>query len=150
MVSKMKQNTWHTKSAKETIACGREIAAKLSPGSVVALIGDLGSGKTTLVKGIAAGFGIKDAHRVKSPTFVIFHIYQGKIPIYHFDLYRLNHDEDLDNMGFEEFFADRGAVSVVEWADRIPSLMAQANVTVELSADGENERTIRMIDGKNS
>src|SRR3990167_7256380 len=84
---------------------------------------------------------------VKSPTFVIFHIYQADTPIYHFDLYRLETEADLVDIGFDEFLSDRNAISVVEWADRIPSISERATVTVEISVDNEKERTIRLYRG---
>lgn len=119
-------------SASETIACGRKLARRLAPGTVVALTGDLGSGKTTLVKGIASGLGVRDRRQVHSPTFVIFHIYKGRFPLYHFDLYRLEKESDLDAIGIDEFLSDPSAVSVIEWADRIPSVFKRSKVRVDL------------------
>jgi len=120
-------------SAAETIACGRKLARRLVPGTVVALTGNLGSGKTTLVKGIASGLGVGDRRQVHSPTFVIFHIYKGRFPLYHFDLYRLERESDLDAIGVDEFLSDPTAVSVIEWADRIPSVLKRSKVQVDLS-----------------
>ena len=116
----------------------------LCPGSTVALIGELGSGKTTLVKGIALGLGVRDSREVKSPTFVIFHIYNGRIPLYHFDLYRLGGETDFEGIGLDEFLSDRAAVSVIEWADRAPQLSKSADVRVELARLSESKRQIRM------
>ena len=139
---------WETHSAKETIERGRLMGRSLKPGMVIALIGDLGSGKTTLVKGLALGLGVKSTREVKSPTFVIFHIYKGRIPLYHFDLYRLDEASDLEGIGIEEFLADPKAISVVEWADRIPKILEQADIKIELMRRGETDRLIRMHIGE--
>ncbi|MBI4372567.1 MAG: tRNA (adenosine(37)-N6)-threonylcarbamoyltransferase complex ATPase subunit type 1 TsaE [Candidatus Omnitrophica bacterium] len=141
----MSLQKWETHSPHETIERGRQIGRSLKPGTLVALVGDLGSGKTTLVKGIALGLGVKDAKEVKSPTFVIFHMYQGKIPLYHFDLYRLDESSDLEGTGLDEFLFDSNAVSVVEWADRIPSVLREASIRMELAHSGETGRIIRMV-----
>ena len=140
----MSLQKWETHSPSETIERGRTIGRSLKPGTMVALVGDLGSGKTTLVKGLALGLGVKTAREVKSPTFVIFHIYKGKIPLYHFDLYRLDKSSDLEGIGVDEFLSDPTAISVIEWADRIPTILQQAPVRIELTSSSETNRTIRM------
>ncbi len=140
----MSLRKWETHSPSETIERGRAIGRSLKPGTVIALIGDLGSGKTTLVKGLALGLGVKDAREVKSPTFVIFHIYKGRIPLYHFDLYRLDESRDVEGIGMDEFLSDPTAISVIEWADRIPAVLQQASVRIELTSSGETGRTIRV------
>ncbi|MBI3999109.1 MAG: tRNA (adenosine(37)-N6)-threonylcarbamoyltransferase complex ATPase subunit type 1 TsaE, partial [Candidatus Omnitrophica bacterium] len=136
---------WKTHSPIETIERGRAIGRTLKPGTMIALVGDLGSGKTTLVKGLALGLGVQDAaHKVKSPSFVIFHIYKGRAPLYHFDLYRLDESSDLEEIGMDEFLSDPNAISVVEWADRIPAVFNQAPVRIELTSLSETDRIIRM------
>lgn len=140
--------TWNTKSPEETVSCGQEIAKLLKPGMVVGLQGDLGAGKTTLIKGIASGLGLENTSQVKSPTFVIFHIYNARVSIYHFDLYRLNKESDLDGIGIEEFLADPEAVSLVEWIDKIPSVSSQAHIQIKISDQGENDRLIRITHEK--
>ena len=135
---------WRTRSEQETIRRGRFIARSLQPGTVVALVGDLGSGKTTLVKGLALGLGIQDSRQVKSPTFVILHVYKGRIPLYHFDLYRLDNQSDLEGIGIEEFLSDSKAISVIEWADRVPAVLNRADMKIEFRTDSEKTRTIRM------
>ena len=142
------KQTWETHAPEETIACGERIAQMLTPGMNVALDGDLGSGKTTLIKGIARGLGLLDAAQVKSPTFVIFHIYKAEVPIYHFDLYRLNDESDLDAIGFDEFLADPEAISVVEWAGRIPLVYQQTHLHVSITAQSETDRIIQLIYAK--
>ena len=135
---------WETSSPGETMKRGRLIAQKLRTGTKIALIGALGSGKTTFVKGLALGLGVADEREVKSPTFVIFHIYKGRIPLYHFDLYRLDESSNVEDIGLEEFMNDPNAISVIEWADRIPKISKQADIVIQLSKHGETERIIRM------
>ena len=135
---------WLSDSPSETIKTGRIISRLLKPGMVVALVGELGSGKTTLVKGLALGLGVRDAREVRSPTFVIFHIYKGRIPLYHFDLYRLSRPSDLEEIGLDEFFSDLNAISVIEWADRAPEIVKEANLKIELSRLSETRRAIRI------
>jgi tRNA threonylcarbamoyladenosine biosynthesis protein TsaE len=130
-----------SKSVEETIEIGARLARKLKRGSCVALIGDLGSGKTVFAKGIAKGLGVKNARYVNSPTFVIIKEYKGRLPLYHFDLYRLNRSSVIDAEDFEEHFYGDG-VSVVEWADKIRGLLPPKHIEVRLKAKGENERLI--------
>ena len=140
----MPHEKWNSHSPNETVERARLIAKSVCPGTLIALTGELGSGKTTFVKGLALGLGVKDAREVKSPTFVIFHIYQGRIPLHHFDLYRLDESSDLEGIGMDEFLTDPNVVSVVEWADRVPSVLKQAHVQVKLTRSGETDRTIEV------
>ncbi len=126
---------------EDTIAIGKKLAKSLKRGDVVALIGDLGSGKTMLTKGIAEGLGVKNPRYVNSPTFVIIKEYKGKLPLYHFDLYRLNHSTLLDSESYEEYFYGDG-VTVIEWADKIRKLLPKKVIEVKLKVSGENERKI--------
>jgi len=130
-----------SKSTEETIKIGSKLAKSLKAGSVVALVGELGSGKTVLTKGIAKGLGVKNVRYVNSPTFVIIKEYKGKLPLYHFDLYRLNKSSLLDWENFEEYFYGDG-VAVIEWADKIRKLLPPKYVEVRLSVAGENKRKI--------
>jgi tRNA threonylcarbamoyladenosine biosynthesis protein TsaE len=110
-----------SKSAEETFAAGRARAQGLGPGQIVALHGDLGAGKTQFVKGLVAGLGSNAA--VTSPTFTLIHEYSGgRLPVYHFDFYRLENRAAALRLGLEEYFSGDG-VSVVEWADRFPDLV---------------------------
>jgi len=122
---------------------GTRLAAKLKKGDVVALIGPLGAGKTVLTKGIAKGLGVKDVQYVNSPTFVIIKEYEGKMPLYHFDLYRLSGPGSLDEICYDEYFYG-GGVSVVEWADKIGSMLPKKRLEVRLSVAGENKRKIEI------
>lgn len=130
-------------SIDETMDIGAKLARALRPGSVVALVGELGSGKTVLTKGIARGLGVKDVRYINSPTFVIIKEYRGRIPLYHFDLYRLNASTVLDSENFEEYFYGDG-VTVVEWADKIRRLLPKNRVEVRLSVAGDNKRKIEI------
>ena len=128
-------------SVQKTIEIGRKFAGKLKRGSVVALVGDLGSGKTVFTNGLAKGLGVRNARYVNSPTFVIIKEYKGKLPLYHFDLYRLDKHTSLDEMNYEEYFYGDG-VTVIEWADKIRNLLPEKYIEVKLSVIGENRRTI--------
>ncbi|MFA6078323.1 MAG: tRNA (adenosine(37)-N6)-threonylcarbamoyltransferase complex ATPase subunit type 1 TsaE [Candidatus Omnitrophota bacterium] len=130
-------------SIEETSMIGTRLAAKLKKGDVVALIGQLGAGKTVLTKGIAKGLGVKDVQYVNSPTFVIIKEYEGKMPLYHFDLYRLSGPGSLDEICYDEYFYGDG-VSVVEWADKIKSILPKKRLEVRLSVAGENKRKIEI------
>lgn len=107
-----------THSFEETIRLGREIGAALKPPVLVLLSGDLGSGKTTLTKGIASGMGAAPEEEVTSPTFTLVHKYEGDTRIYHVDLYRIEDLRDFETLGIEDFFSEE-AVVIVEWPDRL-------------------------------
>jgi tRNA threonylcarbamoyladenosine biosynthesis protein TsaE len=139
--------TWKTNSAEETIQCGRDIGKALRPGARLGLVGDLGSGKTVLVKGIALGLGVRDRNEVRSPTFVILHVYDGKVPLHHVDLYRLEPNVDLTEIGLDDYLTDPEAIAVVEWADRVPNILAGSDVRIDLAITGETKREIRMNTG---
>ena len=130
-----------SKSVKETLSLGEKLARRLKKGDLVALIGDLGSGKTVLTKGLAKGLGVKNSRYVNSPTFVIIKEYKGKLPLYHFDLYRLDHPGSLDSDNFKEYFYGDG-VTVVEWADKIKELLPKKRWEVHMSVAGEDKRKI--------
>lgn len=128
-----------------THAIGRSLGAALVNGDVIALVGPLGSGKTTLVKGIAAGAGVADLRQVNSPTFVIVNEYDcprpgGSLRIYHIDVYRLRGSEDLEAIGFDEMC--RGGAVIVEWADRVLDLMPPDRLEVTLVPTGETSRRL--------
>jgi len=123
---------------------GRQIGAFLLPNEVVALTGTLGAGKTTLIQGIAAGLGVKDY--VTSPTFIIINEYQGRLPLYHFDLYRLEDLGSIEELGVEEYF-QRGGVCLIEWAERMTELLPAKRETIEIKLIDENEREICVSSG---
>lgn len=130
-------------SIEETIEIGAKLAKKLKKGSVVALVGGLGSGKTVFTKGIAKGLGVKEPRYVNSPTFVIIKEYKGRLPLYHFDLYRLNKSGVLDLEAYDEYFYGDG-VSVVEWADKIRRFLPAKRIEVRMRAAGERKRIIEI------
>lgn len=130
-------------SVEETIKIGEKLAKRIKKGSCVALVGDLGSGKTVLTKGIAKGLGVKNPRYVNSPTFVIIKEYKGRLPLYHFDLYRLNRSSVIDTENFEEYFYDDG-VTVIEWADKIRKLLPKKFIEIRLKVIGENKRRIEI------
>lgn len=132
-----------SKSVEDTIRIGERLAKRLKRGSCVALIGDLGAGKTVFTKGIARGLGVKNSRYVNSPTFVIIKEYKGKFPLYHLDLYRLNKSSILDTENFEEYFY-RDGITVIEWADKIRKLLPSKYTEVKLSVAGESERNIEI------
>jgi tRNA threonylcarbamoyladenosine biosynthesis protein TsaE len=123
-------------TAEDTRAIGEALAPLLRPGDVVALGGELGAGKTTLVQGAAAGLGV--AGRVLSPTFTLVREYSGTFPVYHLDLYRLRRVQDVLDLGFEEML-DSGAVVFVEWGDAIEVLLPESHLEVSLTTDDTTE-----------
>lgn len=130
-------------SIEKTIELGKRLAKKLKKGDCVALVGDLGSGKTVFTKGIAKGLGVKNARYVNSPTFVIIKEYKGKLPLYHFDCYRIDHCSLFDEMNYEEYFYGDG-ITVIEWADRIRKLLPPKYIEVRLKIAGESKRQIEI------
>ena len=133
-----------TKNAEETQALAARLAKILKPNAVLCLFGDLGTGKTTFVKGIAEGLKIKkdDVH---SPTFVLMNIYEGKLPLFHFDLYRLDNAHEIEVIGYEEFLYGDG-VSVIEWAEKMGDLLPKERLDIRLDHLKEGRR-IRIDSG---
>lgn len=131
-----------THSEKETFDIGRKIARNLQKGDIVCLIGNLGSGKTVLTKGIAAGLGV-NKHKVISPTFILIRRHQAKnkLELYHFDLYRLGNINDIMELGYEEYFYGDG-ITVIEWADKLKCLMPKQCLKVRLSVKSGEKRMI--------
>ena len=131
-----------TNSPEETLDLGCKFGKKLKTGAVVALIGELGTGKTIFTKGIAKALGVKEYEYVNSPSFVIVKEYRSRrMPLYHFDLYRLKSNHDLDTVGYEEYFYSKG-VSVVEWADRAMDILPEGYISVKFRHRGRNKREI--------
>lgn len=131
-----------TDSEEQTRAVGRTLAEHLKAGDILCLIGDLGAGKTTMVKGIAQGLRY-NPDKVLSPTFVLMNIYEGRLPLYHFDLYRLETDVEMNLIGLEEFLYGDG-VALVEWADRLGSLTPKEYLEISLSHQDDSRRRIRL------
>ena len=120
-----------------------ELAQKAEPGQVYALIGDLGVGKTVFTKGFARGLGIEEP--VNSPTFTILQIYEeGRIPLYHFDVYRIEEPEEMEEVGFDEYVYGDG-VCLIEWANRIEEILPEETVTIMIGKDLEKGTDYRRI-----
>ena len=135
-----------THSPEETELLGETLAKKLMGGEILAYRGDLGAGKTAFTRGLARGLGISD--RVTSPTYTIVNEYEGgRLPLFHFDMYRLDSADDLFDIGWEDYLL-RGGVCAVEWSENVPEAMEDA-ITVEIRKISENDRQI-LIEGGDS
>ena len=126
-----------------TTAFGRRLGGLLFPGAVVALIGPLGAGKTQMVRAIAEGLDIADSRVVTSPTFVLIQEHQARLPIYHFDAYRLKSESEFFDLGAHEYFAGSG-VCLVEWADRVAGCLPAEHLRIGLTITGETARRLEM------
>lgn len=131
------------RSLAETEALGRRVGAHLFPGAVVALIGPLGAGKTQVARAIAVGLDIADPAVVNSPTFVLIQEYAARLPIYHFDAYRLKSEAEFADLGVHEYFEGNG-VCLVEWADKAPTTLPRERLEVRLAITGEETRHIEV------
>ena len=136
-------SVFRTASEEETIALGERLAAHLPARAIVLLIGNLGSGKTTLAKGIVKGLGAAPPEEVSSPTFTLIHEYGEGRRVYHIDLYRLDSARQVAGLGLEELF-DREAVFLIEWGERFPDLMPAARTEIRLRRTGPDEREIEL------
>lgn len=133
--------TW---SEQETFDAGKRLGEQAVPGQIFALLGDLGTGKTVFTKGMAAGLGIEEP--VSSPTFTIVQIYEeGRLPLYHFDVYRIADPEEMEEIGYEDCFFGEG-VCLVEWADLIGELMPENTVWIRIEKDLEKGFDYRRIE----
>jgi len=137
----MKKKAIASTSAAYTFSLGKKLGEILEAGDVVALIGDLGTGKTSLTQGIARGLGVSEAYAVTSPTFTLINEYPGRHVLYHLDVYRLMNARDLEEMGYEEYFFGRG-VTVIEWAEKILEILPESALMVNLTYVDENRRDL--------
>jgi tRNA threonylcarbamoyladenosine biosynthesis protein TsaE len=133
-----------TRSEDETVALGRRLGGVAQAGDFIALSGELGTGKTRFVRGVAAGLAVGPATLVTSPTYTLLNIYEGRLPLYHFDLYRLAGGGDVAELGFAEFFYGDG-VCLVEWAERLHGEMPVEGLTITLSYVGEEARRLDFV-----
>ena len=135
----MKEKTYLLKNTKDTLSLGKRIAKGLKPGAVIALTGPLGAGKTTLAQAIARGLCVTE--RMASPTFTIVQEYRsGRLPLFHFDVYRVSDPDELFEIGFDEYL-HAGGVCLVEWADLIEDVMPEGTVWIRLEyGETEDER----------
>ena len=130
---------YHTNSPEETEAIGQLLASRLQPGTVIAFEGDLGAGKTAFTRGLARGLGAKD--RVTSPTYTVVNEYLGgKMPLFHFDMYRLGSSDELFDIGWEDYL-ERGGICAVEWSENVRDAMEGA-ITVRIEKTGDESRRI--------
>ena len=133
-----------THSSEETIAFGRALAELLAPPKLVLLRGDLGAGKTTLVKGIAAAFDAASEENVTSPTFTLVHEYRGpRANLYHIDLYRIDTPRQLETLGLDDLRSDN-SILLIEWGEKFPRLVRERDVEIALEREGENSRQIKV------
>ena len=133
-----------THSAEETIAFGRTLTELLSPPKLVLLRGELGAGKTTLVKGIAAGFRAAEEEDVTSPTFTLVHEYRGsRLNLYHIDLYRVDTPRELETLGLDDLRSEN-SILLIEWGEKFPRLQRERDLEISLERQSEMERKIRI------
>lgn len=138
----LREITTHT--AEETIAFGRTLAELLTPPKLVLLRGDLGAGKTTLVKGIAAAFEAAAEEDVTSPTFTLVHEYRGpRANLYHIDLYRIDTPRELETLGLDDLRSEN-SILLIEWGEKFPRLLRERDLEISLDRQSENERKIRI------
>jgi tRNA threonylcarbamoyladenosine biosynthesis protein TsaE len=136
-----------TKSPEETIALGRKLAGMLAPPKLVLLCGDLGAGKTTLVKGIAQGFQAASEEDVTSPTFTLVHEYHGpSATLYHIDLYRVDTPRELETLGLDDLMG-KNSILLIEWGEKFARFERERDVEIALERIAENERRISVSDG---
>jgi tRNA threonylcarbamoyladenosine biosynthesis protein TsaE len=140
----VKRVVFQTRSTSETIRLGKRIGRLLIVGDVVALVGELGAGKTQFIKGLAAGVGIGNPTYISSPSFTLINEYPGKIPFYHVDLFRLERETEAEELGLEDYFQGEG-ITAIEWADKIPSLLPKEMLFIHIAYTGKNTRSIEMI-----
>lgn len=129
-------------SVEKTIELGKKIARLLKSGEIICLFGQLGAGKTVFTKGIALGLGI-ERREIISPSFLLIREYRNKIPLYHFDLYRLQSPQDIFALGYEEYFYDDG-ITVIEWAERLKYLLPAEYLKIEFKIAGKTRRKIKI------
>ena len=129
-------------SAEDTYALGKKLGEEAKPGAVYCLSGDLGVGKTVFTKGFAVGLGVNDT--VNSPTFTIVQEYKGRLPFYHFDVYRIEEPEEMEEIGYEDYFYGDGAC-MIEWAELIEELIPANAVKVRISKDLQKGTDYRLI-----
>ncbi len=133
-----------THSAEETIELGRQLARELTPPRLVLLRGELGAGKTTLVKGIAEGFQAASQDDVTSPTFTLIHEYRGpETTVYHIDLYRIDTQRELETLGLDDLFGDSNLL-LIEWGEKFPRFLRERDVEIAFDRLGDTDRRIRL------
>ena len=140
----MEKVVFQTKSTSETIRIGKSIGSLLMSGDVVALVGELGTGKTQFIKGLATGVGVGKPTYISSPSFTLINEYAGKVPFYHIDLFRLKSEREAEELGLEEYFQG-GGITAIEWADKIPSFLPQEMLWIHIRYTGKHTRSFEII-----
>ena len=141
----MTTREYSTHSPEETIALGRKLAAELAPLRLVLLQGDLGTGKTTLVKGIAEGLNAADQEEVTSPTFTLIHEYRGpETNVFHIDLYRIEKRRELDTLGIDELLTEEHNLVLVEWGEKFAQIVSAADGQISITRVNDQERKIKV------
>jgi len=130
-----------SRSQEETFFIGKIIGEHLTKGDILALSGELGTGKTCFTQGVARGIGVPEGFPVTSPSFTLMNEYQGRIHLYHFDLYRLQGAQDMDDLGYEEYLFGEG-VSIIEWADKMRDVLSEEALSIAFKYLDENMREI--------
>ena len=138
--------TFKTITAEETIELGRKIGSLLKKGDIIALQGTLAAGKTTITKGIAESLGVKDT--ITSPTFCIISEYEGRLPLYHMDVYRLDGEEDFANLGTQDMLYGDG-VCLIEWSEKIMGELPKSTITLKIQPEEDGTRLITIENWKN-
>jgi tRNA threonylcarbamoyladenosine biosynthesis protein TsaE len=133
-----------SKSASETVRLGKNIGSRLLPGDVVALVGELGAGKTQFIKGLAAGAGIRNPTYISSPSFTMINEYTGRITFYHIDLFRLSKEKEAEDLGLEDYILGKG-ITAIEWADKIPSFLPKELLLIRIGYMGKNTRSLEIL-----
>ncbi|GAB6179601.1 tRNA (adenosine(37)-N6)-threonylcarbamoyltransferase complex ATPase subunit type 1 TsaE [Desulfotomaculum defluvii] len=137
----MKLSEIKTSTPEETKQLGEKLATLLIPGDVICLNGDLGAGKTAFSQGVARGLGVSGA--VTSPTFTLINEYEGRLPLYHFDVYRLSGPEDMEDLGYEDYFYGQG-VCLIEWAEKVKEVLPRELLNINLFRES-NAESVRNI-----
>jgi len=139
----METREFTTNSAEETIELGRTLAAEMQPPKLVLLRGDMGAGKTTMVKGIAEAFQAASQDDVTSPTFTLIHEYRGpEVSVYHIDLYRIDTPRELDTLGLDELINDDRNIVLIEWGEKFPKLVKERDLEVAIERTGPESRKV--------
>ena len=139
------EQIYNTSSAEETTALGRELIGQLGPPKIILLRGELGAGKTTLVKGIVEGFKAGSQEDVTSPTFTLIHEYRSaKVDIYHIDLYRVDTQRELETLGIDDVFGPRSLI-IIEWGEKFERFRKERDVVISIERMGSDQRQIRLF-----
>ncbi|PIR26013.1 MAG: tRNA (adenosine(37)-N6)-threonylcarbamoyltransferase complex ATPase subunit type 1 TsaE [Deltaproteobacteria bacterium CG_4_10_14_0_2_um_filter_43_8] len=130
-------------SLQETQKMAKELASHLKKGDVLALSGELGAGKTTFIAALARALGVSETTYVSSPTFTIMNVYEGRVPLYHFDFYRLEHEDEVKELGMEEYLYGNG-ICFIEWAEKFPSVLPKNIYRLHFKVLSESERDLNI------